>query len=85
MSGGTVWVSVASHRARAKLRAAVGNPGHSYGISTTWPPRGEYYEVPAGSADRLRAIKGLHVLAGAPGRGAELFRYLTSAELGGPA
>lgn len=85
MSGqGTVWVSVTSHRARGRLKREVAGLGPSFGINTSWPPRGEYYEVPEKHADSLRRIKGLRVLRSTPGNDAKLFKYMTSADLGGP-
>lgn len=72
----TVWVSVRSHRARHRLRQIAGDIGTGYGIAATWPPRGEYYEVDAAHAADIRAVKGLHVLKGTPGNGAELFHYV---------
>jgi hypothetical protein len=80
----TVWVAVCSHRARDNLRRIVPDPGPSYGVLRHWPPRGEYYQVPARYATELGCVKGLRVLRGTPGNGAGLFRYWTSAELGGP-
>ena len=80
----TVWVSVTSHRARNRMRCVVRNPGRSSGIRNPWPPRGEYYEVPARFASRLRTIAGLRVLRGTPGNGADLFEYWAFQETGGP-
>jgi hypothetical protein len=80
-----VWVSVGSHRARGRLRRTVGDTGHSYGRRGDWVGgNGEYYQVPAQHADALRRIRGLTVMRGAPDHGKPLFRYFTSAELGGP-
>lgn len=74
---GTVWVSVGSHRARQHLKRIAGDIGTGYGIAATWPPRGEYYEVDEAHAAAIGAVKGLSVLKGRPGRGAELFHYIT--------
>jgi hypothetical protein len=83
----TVWVAVTSHRARGILKRLVPGLGRSYGVLPKqyphWPPSGEYYQVDAGQAAMLGAVKGLRVLRGTPGNGAELFRYFTSEELGG--
>jgi len=69
-----VWVSVTSHRARAKLAGLLGDAlGPEY---RAWPrdswPHGEYYKVDDCRA--LYGIKGLRVLAGSPrvGEGGKL-------------
>jgi hypothetical protein len=81
----TVWVSTTSHRSRDRLRRLVGDLGPSYGV---WPehgwPHGSYYEVPARHATAAGHIPGARVLRRKPGGGRELFRYLTSADLGSP-
>jgi hypothetical protein len=73
-----VWVSVTSHRARAKLAALAGPLGPGYG---RWPDggqcAGEYFPVRAELSDSVGKVKGLRVLRAEP---ASLFRRIDSRE-----